>query len=496
MAYTGSTLSGVVDRLERTRARIRLLRLLDALLLAVGSGLAVFLVLELCRRLFPAVWQGLPIPDLGGAFSSTAVGAAVALAVLLADAVTGIIGLPRVDTIARRADAHYGLKETISTALEVGRRVAGGKRPAVVDALLAEAADRERVIEPTALAAFRLSPAASAAAVLAVAALLVVLLVPTQPPPAVPEPLSGGPLADTERAEIAEDIRRVADLVEQEAERRSDSYMRAVANTLRDLGERVATTPSATRMEIMDELGVLSEHAAAASSEWRGSAGERIPQLLDALTQAIAQPAPVPAGQDAAAPSKGESAVGNPEATPDETDAGEASGDSLDSMLAEFEGRNEAGEAADAGAQPEMATDYISAAKAQNAARRAANANINDLENAQLLGPASSARAGDSRLAGEGTDQIGATPVEPAQVDFETAATLLLEGSDAGEGRQVELEVTPNTNFTEITEEGIAASAERWQRKEEATLARNAIAARNRDAVSRYLRALAGQTSE
>lgn len=490
------------DRLEEARKRVRVGGLIDAAATGLAAGLAALLVLLFWQRLSPASWAvvaggaGLTAASLGAAAVGIAAFAAVALAKELR--------APSLEVLARRADRAFDLKERASTAIEADRRVtAGGGSSAVILALLADAEGQAQRIVAAKLAAIRLPPAAYLVLVLAIAAILAIAFVPQMQVPAPVAEIAGAESGDTlgesERAAVGEDIRRVAEAVKAQAQRRSDAYMQAVANSLEALGARVAASPQTTRTEVLGELTALTRYATAAASEWRGEDGERVPRLLEALAQSVAQPAATSPdtgsnSERADAPANGGSVEQQQASLPEEGGEEGAASTELGEMLDEFESRNAArAQAQEAAGEPTVAIDYMQAEGAQTAqALDDGNAEVN-LDNAQLLGPSSDARAGDSLLAGEGTDSLGSEAVVPQPVDFETSAELLLQGEDRGEGRRIELEVVPDTNFTEITEESLAAYAEGWERHRESEVARDTIAPRDRDVVSRYLRSLLGQ---
>ena len=69
---------------------------------------------------------------------------------------------------------------------------------------------------------------------------------------------------------------------------------------------------------------------------------------------------------------------------------------------------------------------------------------------------------------------------------------MVLTGEDSGVGDSLEIEITPDTKLTEITEESLAANTDAWRRNTETEADRYAIGIDDRDAVSRYLRSLLG----
>lgn len=488
-----AALVGVVERLQRARDRIRAMAMVKATVWACAAGLASLVILELARRTLPQFWHDLF--GMQGLEYVALLSLAAALCVLAGGGLAAIVATPQIDILARRADSMFGLAERVSTALEAERRMAGNSPSTVVVALIDDMAHRTHAIDAGKLATFRLPRITFAIPLAAIALALIVTIVPVGTlPQSGTDPGQYEVLTEPERSQAALDIGRVANIVDEQIASRSDPYMEAVANSLRSLGERLVNAPQTTRGELLIELDALKDYAAAAGREWRGDAGQRIPELIDALSKSLAQPRASLGSEEGGAPQIGLPEEMENRATPDAPGVQNTPPNDLDSMLAELEARQNPATAptgAD-GALPSTSLDYTEVAKAQNVARSAAAAQ--NLDGAQLLGPSPDARAGDSLLAGEGTDAIGTEPAAPVLLDFETSSELMLEAADTGGGRRLELEVAPNTSLTEITPESLGDSAQGWRRMPEAQVARDAIGFDDREAVSNYLRALMGQS--
>lgn len=492
MDQHASPLSGIVGRLESARNRIRLQQVVNAAIWAATAGLASLAVVEFVRRALPGVWHA----AFGTAGTELAwwIAAGIAVAAVAVGVIAALSRTPDIAGLAQRADHRFGLAERLSTALEAERQADGRPASSVIAALIDDAASRGRAVDAQLLAPFRLPRGAWALPAAAVVALLVVAAVPQLGLPATPDTLAAAAdtettFTDAERVETAQTIQRVADLVQEQAERRSDPYMAAVANTLRDLGQRVAAGPATTRAEVMDELAALSNYAAQASSAYRTDQ-ERVPQLLDALSRSIAATQPNAALAESGQPQPGtEQAGAESSAAPGGAGSSEDRGN-IEDMLAELEGGAD-GAAGDPGATGERASvsgDYLEAAAAQNRARAAEAAE--NADGAQLIGPSSNAQAGDSLLAGEGTDALGDEPVQPVQVEFEKSRELALKADDTGEGLRLELEIAPEARLTEINQQSLGEAAAGWERAPEAAVSRPNIGFEDRDSVSRFLHAL------
>lgn len=477
------SLAGVVGRLEAARRRLIAQGVLAAALWALAAGLALFGLLELLRRLAPALGQG---PD-----SALAAGLASA-AIFAAGTILAFLRAPSIDQLARRADHRFGLGERLSTALELGRTTAAP--PVVIAALLADTLHHAGIVTARELAVFRL-PLAALVVPLAALAAAAITFVPVQPlaTGAIIEAQLDATLGAPERAVAVDDITRVADVIREQANATDDTYMQAVATTLDDLGDRLALTPDVTRGEMLDQLASLLDYARAASTDAPGAEGERIPQLVEALQQSLALPPP--ADQPAAAP--GSAPVADqPTAAATDSAAGstqQSPTTSVASLLDELAQRNDDPEmgAANRLEAREEVLDYMAAAQAPAAARAQPKARQRYENTQEMFGAQADAGAAEEQLAGEGTDPISDAPIAQ-RVDLDATAAMVLTGEDTGEGRHFQVEITPEAKLTTVSQQGLAANTGGWQRATETEAGRYAIGIDDRDTVSRYLRSLLG----
>lgn len=477
MNSSAPTLAGVVERLGTARLRLIAQSVLGAAFGAVIAGLVVFAGLELLRRLLGQAWLGVPV-------SPQLVAAILAAVILAGGIVAAVLRAPSIVELARRADQTFGLRERISTALEIERNTTS-QRPTVVAALLADALRHSEAVSSARLAPFRMPRVALLVPVAAVAAAAVVLLV--QPMGGTTGSRLSATLDAGERAALAADISRVTDAITTATGAGDDPHMQAVANTLGDLGQRVSQSAETTREDILDELGALRGYAGAASSDASGAEGDRISRMVAALEEAVAATEMADAAATEAEPFVNAFSEPSVDQTVAGADPAPASTDSLEATIDEPEWRNSFAKAGDMGSRPEI-LDYIKASEGEATAHPQANKTFDDDETFVTRD------GGDgtgSQLAGEGTAAIADGPVAE-QLDFETVAEMQLTGTDIGVGDQMGIEITPDTRVTEITDESLAANVDGWRRGTETTAERYAIGIDDRDTVSRYLRALVG----
>lgn len=473
-----ATLPGVVDRLKDARLRLMVQGMLAAVLWSAAAGLAAFAALDLLRRLFPAT----DLPPLAPA-------AALAAVVLAAGIAAAILRAPTIPALARRADHLFGLRERISTALELEQ---AAHRPPVIAALLADTLKHTGAVSAQKLAAFRL-PRAALLVPLAAICVWAITLVPPQPvaPADRIERQLSATLSDAERAVAVEDITQIADAIAEEAATQNDSYMAAIATTLKDVGERLAASPETTRGDMLDQLETLLDYATSAGSGWQGSGGERIPQLLETLERSVALPNDQPAAAPGAAPVADTTLNTATGAPPSETPSYSTA--SIDLLLDQLQQRDDANEmgAANRLEAREEVLDYIKAAQAPAAVQAQPKARQSFENTQQMFGAQADAGAAEEQLAGEGTEAISDNPITE-RVDLAATASMVLTGEDTGEGRYVDVEIAPDAQLTTITDQTLAANTNAWQRRTETETGRYSIGIDNRDNVSRYLRALLG----
>jgi hypothetical protein len=163
----------------------------------------------------------------------TAFACALGLAVFLTFLLT-----PDLPALARVADRTFALQERLSTALDVAAKL---RSDSAVDpvraALLADAEQRAGAIDPRELVRLRLPHAVWAVPALIAAAILLQVVPPdafgrTAPGSSTARDVSDdGPLSRQQAADTAANLRRIAEILQQDATQRSDPYLRTIARS-------------------------------------------------------------------------------------------------------------------------------------------------------------------------------------------------------------------------------------------------------------------------
>ena len=208
-----------------------------------------------------------PVPASAIAFAD-AFAAAVLLTLLLA---------PDLAVLARAAERRFALQERLSTALEVAATLRADTRfDPIRAALLADAEHHAGAIDPRRLVRLTLPRAAWAVPVLLVAAVLLQIVPPDAFGRAVPaattarDALEDGALSRQQAADTAANLRRIAEMLDQDAAQRSDPYLRTIARTLERLSGEVARA-KLDRRQLASELNRLLKKQAL-THEARGKA--------------------------------------------------------------------------------------------------------------------------------------------------------------------------------------------------------------------------------
>lgn len=484
-------------RLRNIRRRLRQRVFLRALFWAVAAGLASALCLMLLSR-----WNSasLALADAGRAPTMVA----LLVGVTVAACILALSHRPTLSDAARLSDHALGGAERFATAHEVIERGQGGvlARALVQDAQQAAAGLDPRRLVPVPLLRLLLFGAGLAALGLA-PMLFAPLPVPISEISTAKAP-DVADLALEERQALADDIDRVAAFMASQAEGRGDAYSAAVARTLENLSQRLVEGGELSRETVSGELASLRDYAMAATNEWRGTSGQRIPELLGALLDRVQQPQMVAgaespieaAGADEAVTSADMPAVsGQPQQPAGAAAAGEKPENAFSKMMAEAEAAVAGtGESNSQGAERvQVSSSYMDIAIAQNAAEMAALAAAG--EDAQIIGASANAQAGDSQLAGEGTDGVDGGG-EPTALTFESTDQIMLETTDTGEGQRVEKTVTPPTQRAVVADPADLSTMAGWVRSPEAEVARTLVDPGDRDLVSAYRMGLKAQAEQ
>jgi hypothetical protein len=462
-------LAPLLERLLRSRSRARIglaLRLTARAAVAVG---VVQLGLVLTERIWDPPWFPSPTWLL------------LALLVWLAlDVPRAVRRAPGVLELARAADRRFGLNERVSTAIELSSSVVpGGAHDELVAAQLADAARHARRIEPRTLVPIPFPR--SAWAFLAV----VVLLAGAQFLPATRSTASAAAesqqLAPEVREEIVHDLKRAAELLDLDAERNRDPYVRALAQAFEDLARR-AEAGLVDDVELQQETAQLTEHA------------ERI--YGEGVAAARDNREPAPGGSEGGAEVRDEEP--GAEVPPGEAAAHRASETRADGSrrLSELVGDLEAVEARwqeRRGGQRQLTRaevaefgPYVDAAMVEvlRELQRQRQEARQEQRAGQPAGAAQEANEGPGDAAGVGEQPLGSEEGdELPQVEGRTE-DLLLPGEGREGGDRIRTELPPEARLAEVADEVRAAGS--WEPGREAELRRDLLAPHHRTIVSRY----------
>ena len=482
-------------RLRATQVRSRIGSMLRGAVFSLVAALALLCGLEVFGFYFDIA---APVASLSAlsehplsyfVFSGAAFAGALLLAIVLAFLLT-----PDIATLARSADRTFALQERLSTALEVDTNLqphaAWGPVPS---ALLADAERHAATIDPRQIVRLDLPRAIWAVPMLIVAAVLLQLL----PPDAFSLAVSRGPVLGVERdgagftnqqgAEAAANLRRIAELLDKDAEERSDPYLRTIARTLERLSSE-AERQGVDRRVVASALNRLLGHARQAygqtSNADRGATPRDVVQQLQAALDDIAGIRQ--AGAAAAHEPDAGAGPGNIAAA----EQGQADRPAQPSERKTGGGRTPS-EAATPNARPASWDDLLknlddydpvdpriekerAFAEQQRRARAAS----------QSAGAAQDAGQGDGDRAGDGTRPLG-NGGATTSTELVPGAEMLLPDQAANSGRRIRIELAPDVVLSGIAPP-TAGSGTEWQRVPEHAIERPAPDAESRKVVGRY----------
>src|SRR5258707_11364791 len=310
----GTRLPVLRARLRAVRTRSRVRSMLRGAVFGLAAALALLCGLEISGLYFDVAASGgalalLPEYPLSYlACSAAAFACAFALVALLA-----FLRTPDAAALARKADRVLALQERLSTALEVDQSLPpDAALGPVPSALLADAERHAATIAPRQIVKLDLPRAIWAVPGLIAAAVLIQLV----PPEALA--VSRGSIAGArldqagftgqQRAEAAANLRRIAELLDKDAQERSDPYLRTIGQTLQGLS---ADAERVDRPALTGALQQLLAHARRAYGQATDAARKQAPRdvvqqpqtALDDITgtrQPKAAAPPAADGRDAA----------------------------------------------------------------------------------------------------------------------------------------------------------------------------------------------------
>jgi hypothetical protein len=398
---------------------------------------------------------------------------------------------PSLENFARAADHKLALGEQLSTALEVDARAPpDASLDPVRSALLADVEGRASDIDPRAIVKLGVPRAVWLLPALALIAALL-HLVPfdafaSRNP--LPDSRENNALSKDAAENAIVNLRRIADLLNQDADQRADPYLRTIARALEHLETEVEHA-SLDRHQLADALGRLLAHSRQAYAQNgkgdRGEAGAKAVDLLAAAHDDIAgfspdrPPAPrqpdnagvtPPAAAEQAA--RGATPASSPsrprQAGPGATVAPPLSNGAPERSDAQKDGDEYGDLETDPRTQKERAF-----AEQQRRMRAAV----------QAVGAAADAGAGEGDRAGNGTRALGDDV--PTRADLAPGADMLLPDQAGNSGRRIRIELTPQTELSDVALPS-AAGDRNWRHIGEQPVARSAVDAEGRKAVGRY----------
>lgn len=420
---------------------------------------------------------GMPVQPLA-VTSGAAVAAILLAAILTALARTGPAEASRF--IEARDPA---LHAKLSTALELGDKT--GTPGPVRQAQLLDAAREASRLDPKQRIPLGVPPRLLAWFGSA-AALLTVMLV--LQPGAGPAASSAGPghvlpderLTEDEQAAVAANLQELATLFNELDEEEENPYLRAIARQLEELSERVATD-GATRDETAAELERLLQHTRTVRDiQETPEQKDRLAELPDFLETAL---------QDLLEPPEmlADAGTETPEASADSpgSEPGDGAEASLQDAPVSDDDDGNAATATAAGEQGESGSYYEVTLDADTIAELAERA-MEQAESAPegaIIGASDESGAGDSQLAGEGTqdlfgeehaDQLAAGEIEQLEVPEETNP----------DGRRVRVEVAPEAELTETRMTPLGRMT--WNRGSGTALQRQQVTTARRSLTARF----------
>jgi len=358
---------------------------------------------------------------------------------------------PTLLTLARRADGIYQGGERLTTALEQPPRASGPASAILAGLYRDTAAYAARIVPSQLVQPFGAPVLASIGALVAAIAVFALVSVPS-PAPSAPA-ISAAPVQTVDSAVRAQNVEALADILSEDADQRSNDFLKKVADAVGQLAQRQDLSPEAYRNELTGLLdnarlaygrtppnwllfnatkpdnrygladdrnfSALAQRAAEANAPdpRAGSGEELVPELLSEQNlQHAPVPAPLP-GQLTIAPEDNADLALNSSNV-----GGRNAADTL-------EGQAKAG--APGGQAPSLGNE--------------GGAVDVDGASARLVGGATQSGQGASRTAGLGTQDLAdpnradAAPLPPEQEE------VLLPPGEYTKGKRIRMQVAPAT---------------------------------------------------
>lgn len=437
----------------------------------------------------------LPVVRIWSTFPAWTGGALGAAVVVIAVGVRMRVGLiaPTVLDLARSADERFELQERLSTALEVTAQGDDMTPSRLRSLLLSDAARVAPRVEPASLVQVPLGRPVLWL-VVALAAALAVQLVPVRTGHATTLMAPGSVRAPASAASVptVTDVQRAAALVAQDAFVRNDPQLQALAQSLQDLGARMASGQIQSG-EVASEVVKLRLQLEAAYGQAQPQVGPRV-----SPSQATTPPgsrAGLPNAAGAASKATG----------PQGTAATVRQQNQASSSLSDLVKQLEAGapnqthsKAPGAGSLSRMGSTpgqglsapgvYARQNPAQNALFKQANALLERTGNpgGQPVGAAHQSTIGPGDAAGKGTQPLAKGVAGPTATAPAKGAKVDLPSTTIAGGQRIQLDAAPATKRTQVTDVAPGAAAKGAPPSETALPTGPIVDPAERDAVARF----------
>jgi hypothetical protein len=420
------------------------------------------------------------------AFSAAAFACAFTLATLLA-----FLRTPDPAALARKADRALALQERLSTALDVDKSLPlDAALGPVPSALLADAERHAAMIDSRQIVRLDLPRAIWAVPGLIAAAMLIQLA----PPDALA--VSRGSIAGAGRdqasftgqqgAEAAANLRRIAGLLDKDAQERSDPYLRTIARTLERLSGD-AERPGVDRHALAGALQKLLAHTRRAYGQAGDAAREQAPRdVVQQLQTALDDIAGNRQARAAAPPNAdGRDGVGNV-ATPERAQTGRPAQPSERKTASV----GAPPQTAVPGRQPTLADllkdldDYDPVDPRVEKERAFADQQRRARAASQSVGAAQDAGQGDGDRAGDGTRPLG-NGAAAAATELTPGVEMLLPDQAAANGGRIRIELPLEAVRSTVAPPSAGTGGE-WRRAREQAIARAIPGPEDRKVIGRY----------
>ena len=478
----------------RLRAARRLWRIGALIECAVWSIVAALALL--CLQAAPALLH-LGASTWLAPVSGSAAAIEPALAVFAVAFAVGSLLLclrtPALDSFARIADHKLALREQLSTALEVDKRMPSDAPFDPIRSVLLAHVERHALnVDPRAIVRLGVPRAIWLLPALGLVATLLHLapvdaLASRHP---VVDSRENNALSKDAAEKAIANLRRVADLLNQDADQHGDPYLRTIARALEHLEIEVEHA-SLDRHELANALDRLLAHSRQAYAQnAKGDRGDAAPKAVDLLAAAHddiagvnpdrppaprrpdhADPAAAAAAERAtASATQPTSSASRPQrqARSDATIAPPSSNRAPDQANAQKD-RDEYGDV-----EIDPRTQMERAFAEQQRRMRAA---------VQAVGASADAGAGEGDRAGNGTRPL-ANDVA-TRTDLAPSADMLLPDQPGNDGRRIRIELTPQTTLSNVSPPA-AVGDRHWRQIGEHPVARSVFDAGDRKVVGRY----------